>query len=171
MRSLTSVAVVLILALCGLAPPARADQSWTCQGVTFALPDGVAPYCTKTFTLVAICDGTDQVMSNLFTPWEPFPIVVTSLALSFYTTLDVILNAQAGNGYVPDIMLIKGNGTGKEFAAVFPAGSGMAFPAKVTPQPAGQWLDLHFGCTGYTTPPPHQIGFYLVGYRPFAPNP
>lgn len=165
MRLLVSLFLLMFASV-----PAHANQNWTCQGKTFALPDGVTPFCTKAFVLSAICDGTDQVAVNEFLPWEPFPIVVTSISISFFTTMDVILNAQAGNGFAPDIMMLKGNGNGKEFQVIFPAGSGLPLPSSTT-YTTGQWLDLHFGCTGYTTPPAHQVGFYLVGYRPFAPSP
>ena len=170
----TWLAICAVILLFTASPKARADQNWTCQGVTKALPDGVLPSCGKGFGIYAQCNQTDQVTLNEFTPFEPFETIVTGIKV-VYITNDTIVWSQQGNGFFPDLMGMTGYGEKSE-QHIF--AGGMPWPSK-TAYTAGQWLDDHVVCSqpgcpagshDLTACPEHLIGWYGIYYRPYAPG-
>jgi len=153
--------LMLFLVACFSAPAeaqtAPATKTYVCHGnngvVTFTMPAGVSPVCTKNFAFSGVCNGQDIVaVSN--ENWEGSDIVIVGVSLAFYQVPAGIQYTFAGNSDVPDVMLW--GGAGQTWASKsFPSGSGMLFRAN------GSHIDLHVACNSG-----HFAGQQIIDYIP-----
>jgi hypothetical protein len=114
--------------------------------------------CSKTFYGEGICDGSDQLVVlkadglpsvAIVKPWEPEPISIVGVEITFIKPPRHLTYAYAGNGATPNQMLFMGQG--QAHARVFyPHGLGFKLPGAGAPG----HIDLHVSCPPPESPPP-----------------